>query len=157
MKLTINELAPYFVTKQGDVIQEVKNKKLTQFIDKYGYRGVNLKLKGEWKRYLVHRLVAKVYIPNPDNKPQVNHKDGDKTNNHVDNLEWCTNQENRNHAVLNLLHKHQKYSLKKDNVFLGNFNSSKEIAERFNLDQSAICKVANGRYKHTKGYMICKI
>jgi len=54
--------------------------------------------KGKQKRFLVHRLVAITYIPNPENKPQVNHIDGNPSNNHVSNLEWSTGEENLQHA-----------------------------------------------------------
>ena len=54
---------------------------------------------GKAKTYLVHRVVAQVHLPNPDGKPEVNHKDGNKSNNAVWNLEWVTSQENVNHSV----------------------------------------------------------
>lgn len=63
---------------------------------------VGLWKNGVYKRKTIHRLVAMTFILNPDNKPQVNHKDGDRTNNRVDNLEWVTQSENMKHAVYTL-------------------------------------------------------
>lgn len=64
-----------------------------------GYMSVYLCLNGKIKTYKVHRLVAQAFIPNPDNLPQVNHKDEDKTNNSVENLEWCDNKYNNNYGT----------------------------------------------------------
>lgn len=67
---------------------------------KKGYHRVTLTIdKGKKKTFLVHRLIAQKFIPNPDNLPQVNHIDGNKDNNHVNNLEWVDNQTNTDHAV----------------------------------------------------------
>lgn len=65
---------------------------------KAGYLQVGFHKGGNVKYFLVHRLVAQAFIPNPESKPQVNHIDGDKLNNHMSNLEWCTQSENQNHA-----------------------------------------------------------
>lgn len=70
-------------------------------IDANGYVRVSLTKNGQTKNYLVHRLVAKQFIPNPDNLPQVNHKNGNKCDNTVGNLEWCTAKENKKHAYDN--------------------------------------------------------
>ena len=62
------------------------------------YLAVDLVIKDKRKMHKIHRLVAMAFIPNPENKPQVNHKDGNKLNNHIDNLEWATAKENQQHA-----------------------------------------------------------
>lgn len=89
---TLND---YTITPDGEVINNRWNRKVKPQPNGKGY----LRFSVGGKMMFVHRLVATLYVPNPENKPQVNHKDGNKLNNCADNLEWVTNQENRNHAV----------------------------------------------------------
>lgn len=70
----------------------------TPRVNNCGYGRIRFKIYGKFSERLIHRLVAMAFIPNPNNKPQVNHKDGDKTNNNVSNLEWVTSKENMQHA-----------------------------------------------------------
>lgn len=72
---------------------------LKQSVGRNGYLTVHLRKQGGEKRISVHRLVAEAFLPNVDGKPEVNHKDGDKQNNCVDNLEWVTTSENKTHSI----------------------------------------------------------
>lgn len=71
---------------------------LTLFANPRGYIGLRLCLNGKTRAFVVHRLVATSFISNPENKPHINHKDGVKSNNNVENIEWCTRKENMVHA-----------------------------------------------------------
>ncbi|AKQ08395.1 HNH endonuclease [Bacillus phage PBC2] len=78
-----------------------KQRVLSQKIDSQNSCRVNLWRDGSYKTYLVHRLVAEAFIPKVESKEFINHKDGSRLNNHVDNLEWCDYVENNNHAFDN--------------------------------------------------------
>lgn len=94
----------FFVLPDGQVWDGVRGRYLTQTRcplpgGKPGYMSVGFRMPdGKTKRKYVHRLVAWAYVSNPSGKPEVNHKDGDKTNNLPENLEWCTKSENHLHA-----------------------------------------------------------
>lgn len=88
-------------TKQRNGINLRKEKILKQQKDHKGYLYVRLYNEYGWKYFKIHILVAKTFIPNLDKKPQVNHIDGNKKNNHYSNLEWCTDLENKHHAIEN--------------------------------------------------------
>lgn len=102
---TVNEIwkptiyEDYEVSSLGN-IRNKHTKKILSLFDKnrMGYFRVCLYKDHKKKRFLVHRLVAEAFISNPNNKPQVNHKDGNKQNNRLENLEWATNSENQLHS-----------------------------------------------------------
>lgn len=86
------------VVRSDGVKTNVPTSILTNTIGKNGYPFVSLHINGFAKKYLIHRLVAQAFLPNPSNKLYVNHIDGNKCNNRVDNLEWVTPSENLHHA-----------------------------------------------------------
>lgn len=89
-----------YVTEDGQIYSDRREGiYLKQQIDNKGYMRVRVTVNGNRKQIKVHRAVAEAFIPNPFNKPQVNHKDGNKQNNRADNLEWVTNEENAAHAL----------------------------------------------------------
>jgi hypothetical protein len=86
-------IGKYFVTSDGKIIGR-SNKSIHQRTDRKGYKRVRLCNNNIHRFVFVHRLVALAFIPNPENKPQINHKNGVKDDNSVENLEWCTASEN---------------------------------------------------------------
>lgn len=88
----------YSVTEDGRVINEKTGRELKYMCAHNGYKRVGIRAGGKQIKHLVHRLVAQAYVPNPENKPCVNHKDMNRANNCVENLEWSTHQENMQHA-----------------------------------------------------------
>lgn len=100
------------VSKEGDIFSVFTGKKRKpQLVSGYLYINTGTdKSLGKEVRERVHRIVAFLYLDNPENKPQVNHKDGNKLNNHVDNLEWCSMAENHRHAFENGIRKAKKGS-----------------------------------------------
>lgn len=91
----------YEVSDQGNVRNRKTGRLLKQVKNKDGYLQVGLREDGKSKSFRVHRLVAFAFIPNPDNLPQVNHKNEDKTDNRVENLEWCDAKYNSNYGTHN--------------------------------------------------------
>lgn len=138
---------------------------MIQKISNNGYKRVGLVKNGHQKQISVHRLVTIAFIENKNNKPCVNHKDGNKLNNNVDNLEWVTISENSLHStrVLCKLHntKGDKDSQSKcvyqisaiDGKVIMKFGSVREAERETGIDRAFIGKCANGIYAKAKGYV----
>lgn len=130
-------------------------------VDKDGYLKTRLSKDGKQKKFLIHRLVALTFIPNPENKPEVNHKSGVKDDNRVDNLEWMTTSENQQHAHDNKLYQcargensgnakltelqvREIHALSKDKAI-----PVETLALKYSVKSNTIYRILNGiRWKH---------
>ena len=134
-----------------------KSSILKQHVSKVGYIMVSLSKNSKVKHFNLHRLIAKAFIPNPDNLPCVNHKDEDKTNNNVENLEWCSHKYNANWGTNpkrvsvrqnKTPSRHRKVSqYTMDGKFIKTFYAASHAARELGVDSSWIIACCRG----TKG------
>lgn len=101
----------YLISKDGTIYSLFYKKQVKVSYDRAGYVRTRLCSKNGRKSVFIHRLLAINFIPNPENKPFVNHIDGNKSNNELSNLEWCTQKENARHAWNNGFYKNHKETL----------------------------------------------
>ena len=135
----------YGITSCGRVWSYKYKKFLTPSTNKRGYLRVGLRKNGERKVYMVHRLVAEAYIPNPDNLPDVDHIDNDRTHNYLNNLQWITHKDNvrkgRNKPIL-------QYTL--DGEFVKEWPCAYDVGKEVS---SNIVNCLKGRYKTAYNYI----
>lgn len=145
----------YYVTEDGKIWSSKSNKFIAQRVSPKGYYIVNLSINKHCKTYQVHNLVATAFIPNPNNYNVINHKDGNKLNNNINNLEWCTYKYNTQHAVTNnLVHPAKGINTKNGHFNEKDINNIKllrqqglsqySIAKKYNVTRGAIQQILNG-------------
>ena len=153
----------YQVSNLGRVRSLRRNIILRQSIERNGYERILLYKNKGYKHFLIHRLVATAFIPNPNNLPQVNHKDENKLNNCVDNLEWCTQEYNHNYGTINirisqklLNHKSRskivlQYTL--DGTFIKEWKSTMDVQRNLGFAQSHISECCRNIIKTAYDYL----
>lgn len=152
-----SDIIGYTVTANGKIYSYLSGEKieLNPSINK-GYKQVSIGSRLDRKiTRKVHRLVAEAFVPKIKGKPQVNHKDGNKKNNNVSNLEWVTNKENQRHAILNGLKETTKIDMfDLNNNHIQTFNSAFEVLDFLNISSfTAVDECIKGRYKQAYGYI----
>jgi hypothetical protein len=158
--MTMNGL--YEVSNLGNIKSLIKphiksEKILKPFKNENGYEIITLTKNKETKSYRVHRLVALAFLENEENYPCINHKDENRSNNNVDNLEWCTYSYNNNYG--NRISKYCKKRYKKVNQyrlngeFIKEWDSIKQISEKLKISSSGVIACCKNRFKQFKGYI----
>lgn len=135
-----------------------KERILKSFTNKDGYLYVDLCKNGKRKKYRIHRLVAQAFMPNTDNLPCINHKDENKQNNNIDNLEWCTAKYNINFGtrterrIKTISKPVLQYTL--DGEFVKKYSSTIEVERNnSNFNHTSISRCCRGKQKTYKGFI----
>jgi hypothetical protein len=166
MKPVKNYEQRYSITEDGRLYSHLSKKFLKTTVHKTGYEGMCTRVGSRHAPavlFRIHRLVAEAYIPNPENKTQVNHIDGDKLNNHVSNLEWVTPSENIIHAyAMGLAHascgtkngqskltEHDIQSIRATYVPYCRINGARALAKIFNVHHTIISRVAGNNKRRS--------
>lgn len=149
---------PRVINHPRSGLQNLEGKVLKQNINRYGYNYIMMSKEGKEKFVSVHRLVAFAFLENPENKDQVNHIDGNKLNNCVSNLEWCTQLENSRHRITELIGNNCEREIlqidKRGNI-INKFHSIAEAARCTNSNKHHITSVAQRKknYNTHNGYV----
>lgn len=161
----------YAVSNYGRVIsfyfKDLYRFRVMTLRDSAGYLRAHLHVDGKSKLISVHRLVAMAFIPNPGNLPEVNHKDGDKHNNHVGNLEWVSKSQNKRHSIDVLKRPHpnqgrclndsvmfrevEQYSL--NGELIESYHSIRVASTETGVNETNISRCANGKRKTAGGFI----
>lgn len=139
----------------GSGIRKTKERILKPSLTNKGYYFVNL-CNGFSKSSTIHRMLAIAFIPNPENKPEVNHKNGIKTDLRIENLEWCTHKENMQHAHdMRLIDRQYKSVLQysKNGEFIAEYFSQTEATRKTGIDDGNISSACTGKRKTAGNYI----
>ena len=138
------------VSNKGSV-KNNSNRELSLELTRNGY----LRVTKNNKHYLVHRLVAQAFIPNPDNLPCVNHKNEDRTDNRVENLEWCTYSYNINYGSRNSKMSKKVNQLTLEGELVKVFDSIREASRYTGIPAPNILNCCKGNLNKTHGFKWC--
>lgn len=141
----------YQISNYGNIKSLRNNKLLIQTNHKGGYKLVSVSVDGMHRELTVHRLVAQAFIPNPNNYRDVNHKDGNKANNHVDNLEWVTHSDNIKHSYNSLNQRRNDVAVVCIETGV-KYQSCKVASELTGINKSSINHAINGVARKAGGY-----